>query len=74
MYRKILGIILSIVGIAGLVLAFLYVNMAVSPQHLNLLFAGGIFGAVSFFTGIWMIPNAAAFDKAAEVNSCPLPE
>ena len=58
---KILGIILSILGITGLILALVYINVAVNPQHFNLFFACGIFAAVIFFTGIWMIPRINAY-------------
>ena len=51
---KILGIILSILGISGLILAIAYVNQAAGSNHISILFAGGIFATVLFFAGIWL--------------------
>jgi hypothetical protein len=68
METKILGIILSILGISGLILALINVNGAVSPQHIPLLFTGGVFGAIAFFAGIWMVPNGSGYNKTSEVN------
>ncbi len=54
MEAKILGIILSILGITGLILSLVYVNEAAGSHHISALFAGGIFGTALFFTGIWL--------------------
>jgi hypothetical protein len=57
METKILGIILSILGIVSLILAVVYVNGADSSKHLNLLFTAGILGTVIFFAGLWLVPG-----------------
>ena len=59
MEKKILGIILSILGISGLILALVFMNASGSSDHLHLLLAGGTSGAILFFTGIWLIPGRA---------------
>ena len=69
METKILGIILSILGIAGLILAVVYVNGADSSKHLNLLFTAGILGTITFFAGIRVIPGQPTVGKAREVGS-----
>ena len=57
MEGKIVGIILSILGIAGLVLALIYINGSDSSKHLTTLLAGGLGGALAFFTGIWLVDH-----------------
>lgn len=59
MRRKIVGIILSILGIAGLISAFIYMNVGDSSDHLAALLARGVLGAVAFFAGIWLVDNSA---------------
>jgi hypothetical protein len=54
MEGKVLGILMSVFGALGLVLAFVFMNNSDSSKHLSLLFASGIGGAVIFFTGIWL--------------------
>jgi hypothetical protein len=58
MRGKIVGIILSILGIAGLVSAFIYMNGPDSSDHLAALFARGIGGAIAFFAGIWLVDHS----------------
>lgn len=55
MRRKIVGIILSILGIAGLVSAFIYMNGPDSSDHLAALLVRGVLGAIAFFAGIWLV-------------------
>jgi len=69
METKYLGIILSILGISGLVLALIFMNDAVTPTQFNSLFAGGILGAIAFFAGLWLIPIAHPYDKTVEVQA-----
>ena len=59
MRRKIVGIILSILGIAGLVSAFIYMNGPDSSDHLAALLTRGVVGAVAFFAGIWLVDQSA---------------
>ncbi|HEV9037022.1 MAG TPA: hypothetical protein VGQ51_10385 [Puia sp.] len=59
MRRKIVGIILSILGIAGLVSAFIYMNGPDSSEHLAALLARGVLGAIAFFAGIWLVDHNA---------------
>ncbi len=66
METKILGIILSILGIAGLILALAFMNGADSSKHVSVLFACGILGAISFFVGIRLIPGQQESAKAIE--------
>jgi hypothetical protein len=57
MERKIWGRIVSILGIMSLIGAFVFLNLGDAAKHLEVVFAGGILGAVAFFTGIWMMPK-----------------
>jgi len=57
MKGKIMGIILSILGIAGLISAFIYINGPDSSGHLAALLAGGVGGAIAFFAGIWLVDH-----------------
>jgi len=54
MERKIWGIMLSILGIGGLIMALININGPEINKHLPVLFAAGIFGAIAFFAGIWL--------------------
>jgi hypothetical protein len=54
MQQKILGITLSILGITGLIVALMGINGPLVNEHLALLMAGGSFGALAFFGGIWL--------------------
>lgn len=54
-----MGIILSILGIAGLVTAFIYMNGPDSSGHLAALLARGVLGAIAFFAGIWLVDHNA---------------
>ena len=57
MENKILGIILSIVGISGLMLSLIYMNDAITSTQFSFLFACGVLGAVIFFVGIRLVPS-----------------
>ena len=57
MEKMIWGSIVSVLGIISLVAAFVAVNTGDVAKHLEVAFAGGILGAIAFFTGIWMMPN-----------------
>jgi hypothetical protein len=59
MRKKIVGIILSILGIASLVSAFIYMNGPGSSDHLAALLARGVLGAIAFFAGIWLVDQRA---------------
>ena len=66
MQQKILGITLSILGITGLIMALMGINGPLVNEHLALLMAGGSFGAVAFFTGVWLFgyrPTAAGVTR-----------
>jgi hypothetical protein len=69
MKAKLLGIILSIVGISGLILAFIYMNEAGSASHVNVLIASGICGTLIFFAGLRLIPGEKTYGKPMKVSS-----
>lgn len=69
MEGKTWGIILSILGIAGLIGAIIYVNGPEVNDHLAILFVAGIAGAAAFFTGIWLIDHKGARQRARVVQS-----
>lgn len=50
------GMIVSVLGVLGLVTSLVLVNVDGS-RHVERLFAGGILGTIAFFAGIWMMPN-----------------
>ena len=67
MEGKIVGIILSILGIASLVLALVAINgMGEGSQHVTTLLAAGIGGAAAFFAGIWLVDYKRSKDKAGK--------
>jgi hypothetical protein len=57
MKKRVLGIILSIVGITILILAFVFIIGFNGTNHVMRLLACGISGAILFFAGIWLIPG-----------------
>jgi len=63
-----MGIILSIVGIAGLIAAFLMVTGFESSDHVSELLVCGILAAAIFFTGIRLIPDGGAGSKEKEAG------
>lgn len=53
---KFLGITLAILGILGLLVALFYMNGAENSKDVQLLWICGIFGAILFFAGLWLLP------------------
>jgi len=68
MKAKILGIILSILGISGLVLALVYMNEVADSGHVIALSGGGLLAAAIFFSGIWLLPKERRDVKTLEVR------
>ena len=67
MEAKIVGIILSVLGIAGLVLALVAINgLGEGGQHVTTLLAGGVGGAAAFFAGIWLVDYKRSKEKAGK--------
>ncbi len=60
MQPKYVGILLSIVGIAGLALSLYFTNGPDINSHLTLLMSAGTAGAVAFFIGIYLFDRLAA--------------
>ena len=58
MQPKIIGIVLSILGVAGLVAALVGVNGPNVNGHLTLFMVAGTLGAIAFFTGIWLFDRS----------------
>ena len=57
MKGKILGILLSVLGVGALIITLIGINSDVTSRQVNLLLAGGIVGTILFFTGIWLLPG-----------------
>jgi len=57
MKGKILGILVSVLGVAALIITLIGINGVVSSAQVNLLLAGGIVGTFLFFMGIWLLPG-----------------
>ena len=58
MEKRILGIILSLIGVIGLVLAAVrFANGASGGQSVRMIAVYGILGAIFFFSGIGLIKN-----------------
>lgn len=58
MEKRVLGIILSIVGIIGLVLAAVYfMNGGENARHIKSIAVYAVLGAVFFFSGIGLVRN-----------------
>jgi hypothetical protein len=68
MKKRIMGIILSILGIAGLVAAFLMVTGFRDSDHVGELLACGILAAAAFFVGIRLVPDGSGSVKEKEVG------
>ena len=63
MEKRILGIILSIIGIIGLILAAVrFASGGSGNQSVRMIFVYSILGAIFFFSGIGLIKNTK--DKA----------
>jgi len=63
-----MGIILSILGIAGLVAAFLILTGFESSNHVSELLVCGILAAAIFFTGVRLIPDGSTGSKEKEAG------
>ncbi|HEV2479134.1 MAG TPA: hypothetical protein VGS79_05710 [Puia sp.] len=57
MEGKVWGILLSVLGIAGLIWALIYINGPLASLHMPVLVAAGVCGALAFFIGIWLIDH-----------------
>lgn len=58
MEKRILGIILSIVGILGLILAAVgFMNGGDSTRHIKSIVVYGVLGVIFFFSGIGLVRN-----------------
>jgi hypothetical protein len=64
MEGKIWGILVSILGIGGLIWALIYISGPKASTDLPVLLAGGVCGALAFFIGIWLIDHKRAGQKA----------
>jgi len=63
MERKIWGILLSVLGIAGLIWALLYISGPKESTNMPVLLAAGVCGAVAFFIGIWLVDHKRSGQK-----------
>ncbi len=68
MEGKIWGIVLSVAGLAGLVLAVIYINVAESIKHVNVWLGAGILGTIAFFIGLRLIPTRSEYNQQLEVS------
>jgi hypothetical protein len=68
MEKKLLGIIISVLGIAGLIVALININGAINNEHIGLIFAGGVLSAVAFFAGITLVPYQRTTDKTVKIR------
>lgn len=58
MEKRVLGIILSILGIAGLIYAGIaFLNGDADTRNIKVILFAGILGAIFFFAGIGLIQN-----------------
>ena len=63
MEKRILGIILAILGLIGLIIAaVVFMNGGESSRHVKSIFVYGILGAIFFFSGIGLVKRTN--DKA----------
>jgi len=63
MEKRVLGIILSILGIAGLIYAGIsFINGGSGQKHIKVIIFSCVLGAVFFFAGIGLVKNTS--DKA----------
>jgi hypothetical protein len=70
MKTKLLGIILSILGISGLIVSFVYMNEGGgSSGRVNVLFACGICSTLIFFGGVRLVPTVTTYRKTVKVIS-----
>jgi len=58
MEKRILGIVLSLLGVAGLILAGInFMNSGKGPRNVKGIFLYGILGAIFFFAGVSLVRN-----------------
>lgn len=58
MEKRILGIILSLLGVAGLIYAgFSFINGGTGTRNIKIIIFAGLVGALFFFAGIGLIRN-----------------
>ena len=58
MEKRILGIVLSLLGVVGLVLAGVnFMNSGNGPRNLKGIFLYGILGVIFFFAGVSLVRN-----------------
>lgn len=63
MEKRLLGIILSILGIIGLILCAIgFMNGGENAKHIKTILVYGVLGAIFFFAGIGLVRNTK--DKA----------
>ena len=63
MEKRLLGIILSILGITGLILCAVgFMNGGEGAKHIKTMLVYGVLGAIFFFAGIGLVRNTR--DKA----------
>jgi hypothetical protein len=63
METKFWGIILSVLGIAGLIVALVNIYNG----NVNILIISGVAGAFAFFAGIRLIPDGKAYNKKVDL-------
>ncbi|MBC7830275.1 MAG: hypothetical protein H7122_21200 [Chitinophagaceae bacterium] len=60
MEKRVLGIVLSILGVAGLIYAGItFMNGGSSNQNIKAIIFSGVLGAIFFFAGIGLIKNTS---------------
>lgn len=69
MEGKIWGILLSVLGIAGLIGSLLYISGPKEATNLPLLLAAGICGALAFFLGIWLVDHKRSGHKPEKAGA-----
>lgn len=58
MEKRILGIILSVLGVAGLIYAgIIFMNGIAGTKNIRALIFAGVLGAIFFFAGISLVRN-----------------
>jgi hypothetical protein len=64
MEKRVLGIILSLLGVAGLIYAGIsFLNGGEDTRNIKLIIFSGVLGAIFFFAGIGLVRNTN--DKAS---------
>jgi hypothetical protein len=73
MKGKILGISLSVLGVAALIITLIGINGGVNTGQVNILLAGGIAGTIMFFAGIWLLPGRT-LSRTANTENLTIPK